>query len=201
MKRNTLFFLVKCFDCGILLLDAMWYHLPVLFFQVKALYVKNIPENTSLEELKQLFERHGDVTKVVMPPSKTGGKRNFGFIHYVERSGALNAVKDTEKYEINGSLPRKVLHWIYFSYVERRFQTYNPWNTDQVVTNYHITIYSANGSFTVNSLFTFCGVTTVILLLNSRITTHVSRTHQRLTCTFLCFMHKIFLYFPGEIFI
>lgn len=71
--------------------------------QVKALYVKNIPENTTTDQLKELFLRHGEVTKVVMPPAKDGNsKRDFGFVHFSERSGALKAVKDTEKYEING---------------------------------------------------------------------------------------------------
>ncbi|TQD70898.1 hypothetical protein C1H46_043573 [Malus baccata] len=70
---------------------------------VKALYVKNIPENTSTEKLKELFQHHGEVTKVVMPPGKGGqGKRDFGFVHFAERASALKAVKDTEKYEIDG---------------------------------------------------------------------------------------------------
>ncbi|XP_027335812.1 heterogeneous nuclear ribonucleoprotein Q-like [Abrus precatorius] len=77
--------------------------------QVKALYVKNIPENTSTEQLKELFCHHGEVTKVVMPPSKSGGKRDFGFIHYTERSSALKAIKDTEKYEIDGQALEVVL--------------------------------------------------------------------------------------------
>ncbi|XP_027348972.1 heterogeneous nuclear ribonucleoprotein Q-like isoform X1 [Abrus precatorius] len=77
--------------------------------QVKALYVKNIPENVTTEQLKELFRRHGEVTKVVMPPGKAGGKRDFGFIHYAERSSALKAVKDTEKYEIDGQLLEVVL--------------------------------------------------------------------------------------------
>ncbi|XP_061353275.1 heterogeneous nuclear ribonucleoprotein Q [Gastrolobium bilobum] len=77
--------------------------------QVKALYVKNIPENTTTEQLKELFNRHGEVTKVVMPPGKAGGKRDFGFIHYAERSSALKAIKDTEKYEIDGQLLEVVL--------------------------------------------------------------------------------------------
>ncbi|KAJ6879680.1 hypothetical protein NC652_033089 [Populus alba x Populus x berolinensis] len=76
--------------------------------QVKALYVKNIPENTSTEQLKGLFQRHGDVTKVVMPPGKAG-KRDFGFIHYAERSSALKAVRDAEKYEIDGQVLEVVL--------------------------------------------------------------------------------------------
>ncbi|KAJ7963439.1 Heterogeneous nuclear ribonucleoprotein like [Quillaja saponaria] len=77
--------------------------------QVKALYVKNIPENTTTDQLKELFRRHGEVTKVVMPPGKPGGKRDFGFIHYAERSSALKAVKDTEKYEVDGQLLEVVL--------------------------------------------------------------------------------------------
>ncbi|XAR62920.1 hypothetical protein NMG60_11022659 [Bertholletia excelsa] len=72
--------------------------------QVKALYVKNIPENTPTDQVKQVFQRHGEVTKVIMPPAKSGGKRDFGFVHYAERSSALKAVKDTEKYEIDGQV-------------------------------------------------------------------------------------------------
>jgi len=48
--------------------------------------------------------RHGEVTKVVMPPAKSGGKRDFGFVHFAERSSALKAVNDTEKYEIEGQV-------------------------------------------------------------------------------------------------
>lgn len=63
--------------------------------------MKNIPEKTSTEKLKELFQRHGEVIKVVMPPGKSG-KRDFGFIHYAERSSALKAVKESEKYEVDG---------------------------------------------------------------------------------------------------
>ncbi|KAF8413390.1 hypothetical protein HHK36_001371 [Tetracentron sinense] len=71
--------------------------------QVKALYVKNFPDSTTPEQLKELFQRHGEVTKVVLPPGKAGhGKRDFGFIHFAERSSALKAVKESEKYEIEG---------------------------------------------------------------------------------------------------
>ncbi|KAG1359137.1 heterogeneous nuclear ribonucleoprotein Q [Cocos nucifera] len=70
--------------------------------QVKALYLKNLPENVTPEKLRELFERHGEVTKVVLPPAKAGQKRDFGFVHFAERSSALKAVKGTEKYEIDG---------------------------------------------------------------------------------------------------
>ncbi|KAK7268261.1 hypothetical protein RIF29_20956 [Crotalaria pallida] len=62
-------------------------------------------QNVSTKQLKELFRRHGEVTKVVMPPGKVEGKRNFGFIHYAERSSALKAIKESEKYEIEGTLP------------------------------------------------------------------------------------------------
>ncbi|XP_072968949.1 heterogeneous nuclear ribonucleoprotein Q [Typha angustifolia] len=70
--------------------------------QVKAIYVKNLPENITKEKIKEIFERHGEITKVVLPPAKAGQKRDFGFIHFAERSSALKAVKGTEKYEIDG---------------------------------------------------------------------------------------------------
>ncbi|XP_076928922.1 heterogeneous nuclear ribonucleoprotein Q-like isoform X1 [Bidens hawaiensis] len=77
--------------------------------QVKALYVKNIPENTPTEQLKELFQRHGEVTRVVTPPAKIGCKRDFGFVHFAERSSALKAVKDGERYEIDGQVLEVVL--------------------------------------------------------------------------------------------
>lgn len=74
-----------------------------LILQVKAIYVKNLPENVSSERLKELFECNGEVTKVVLPPAKAGqGKRDFGFVHFADRSSALKAVKATEKFEIDG---------------------------------------------------------------------------------------------------
>lgn len=72
--------------------------------QVKAVYVKNLPETVTSEQLKELFESNGEITKVVLPPAKAGqSKRDFGFIHFAERSSALKAVKGTEKYEIDGN--------------------------------------------------------------------------------------------------
>ncbi|KAL1562192.1 Heteroproteinous nuclear ribonucleoprotein Q, variant 2 [Salvia divinorum] len=99
--------------------------------QVKALYVKNIPENTATEQLKEIFQQHGEVTKVVMPPAKAGGKRDFGFIHYAERSSALKAVKETEKYEINGQVLEVFLAK---PQAEKKFDAANPHNAQ--VPNY-----------------------------------------------------------------
>ncbi len=71
---------------------------------MKTIYVKNLPENASKEKIKEIFEIHGEVTKVVLPPAKAGNKRDFGFVHFAERSSALKAVKGSEKYEIDGNV-------------------------------------------------------------------------------------------------
>ncbi|CAN0897137.1 Heterogeneous nuclear ribonucleoprotein Q [Linum grandiflorum] len=71
--------------------------------QVKALYVKNLPKDVTQDELKKLFEHHGQITKVVLPPAKQGQENNrIGFIHFAERSCAMEALESTEKYELNG---------------------------------------------------------------------------------------------------
>jgi len=72
--------------------------------QVKTIYVKNLPENVSKEKVKDLFEVHGEVTKIVLPPAKAGHKRDFGFVHFAERSSALKAAKESGKYEIDGQM-------------------------------------------------------------------------------------------------
>ncbi|KAJ6756059.1 hypothetical protein OIU79_028465 [Salix purpurea] len=74
-------------------------------FQVKAVYVKNLPEDITQDCLRQLFEHHGKVTRVVLPPAKPGHEKNkFAFVHFAERSGAMKALKNTEKYEIDGQV-------------------------------------------------------------------------------------------------
>lgn len=71
--------------------------------QVKALYIKNLPRDITQDRLKEVFERHGKITKVVVPPAKPGQERSrYGFVHYAERSSTMKALKNTEKYEIDG---------------------------------------------------------------------------------------------------
>lgn len=72
--------------------------------QIKAVYVKNLPKDITQDKLRQLFEHHGKITKVVLPPAKPGQERSrFGFVHFAERTSAMKALKNTEKYEIEGS--------------------------------------------------------------------------------------------------
>ncbi|XP_078447170.1 RNA-binding (RRM/RBD/RNP motifs) family protein [Wolffia australiana] len=73
--------------------------------QVKALYVKNLPKNVTPEQMKELFKRHGEITKVVLPPAKPGQENSrFGFVHFAERSMAMKALKNTERYELEGQV-------------------------------------------------------------------------------------------------
>ncbi|KAG4928439.1 hypothetical protein JHK85_054925 [Glycine max] len=71
--------------------------------EVKLVYVKNLPENITQDRLKELSEHHGKITKVVLPSAKTGQEKSrFGFVHFAERSSAMKALKNAEKYEIDG---------------------------------------------------------------------------------------------------
>lgn len=73
--------------------------------QVKAVYVKNLPRDITQDRLRRLFEHHGKITKVVLPPAKQGHEDSrFGFVHFTDRSSAMKALKNTEKYEINGQV-------------------------------------------------------------------------------------------------
>lgn len=73
--------------------------------QVKAVYVKNLPKDITQERLRELFEHHGKITRVALPPAKSGQEKSrFGFVHFAERSSAMKALQNTEKYEIDGQV-------------------------------------------------------------------------------------------------
>lgn len=72
--------------------------------QIKAVYVKNLPNDVTQDKLRKLFEHHGEISKVVLPPAKPGKEKRFGFVHFEQRSSALKALKNTEKYELDGDI-------------------------------------------------------------------------------------------------
>ncbi|MBA0836069.1 hypothetical protein Goarm_008312, partial [Gossypium armourianum] len=73
--------------------------------KVKAIYVKNLPKDVTQDQLKKLFEHHGKITKVVLPPAKPGQERNrIAFVHFAERTCAMKALNDSEKYELDGQV-------------------------------------------------------------------------------------------------
>ncbi|KAG8093544.1 hypothetical protein GUJ93_ZPchr0012g20102 [Zizania palustris] len=70
--------------------------------QIKSVYVKNLPKNVTQAQLKKLFEHHGEITKVVLPPSRAGHDNRYGFVHFKERFMAMKALQNTERYELDG---------------------------------------------------------------------------------------------------
>jgi len=72
--------------------------------QVKSLYVKNLPKTVTEKQLKKLFEHLGEITKVILPPAKAGHENRYGFVHFKERHMAIKALKNTERYELDGQL-------------------------------------------------------------------------------------------------
>ncbi|KAK4348701.1 hypothetical protein RND71_031456 [Anisodus tanguticus] len=68
-------------------------------------YVKNLPETTSDEDLKKLFERYGTITSALVMKDTNGKTRCFGFVNFETSDAAASAVE-----QLNGSsLNEKVL--------------------------------------------------------------------------------------------
>lgn len=80
--------------------------------RVRSVYVGNLPESATESKLKDIFKAYGNVSflpsndldfremqieKVVLLPSRDGkSQRDYGFVHYVDRSCALKAVEAAE---------------------------------------------------------------------------------------------------------
>lgn len=68
------------------------------------MYVKNLPKNIDQDQLKKLFDHHGKIIKVVLPPAKAGQEKSrYGFVHFADRSCAMKALNSNEKYELDGN--------------------------------------------------------------------------------------------------
>ncbi|KAF3618550.1 Polyadenylate-binding protein 3 [Capsicum annuum] len=68
-------------------------------------YVKNLPETTTDEDLKKLFEKHGTITSALVMKDTNGKSRCFGFVNFETSDAAATAVE-----QLNGSsLDEKVL--------------------------------------------------------------------------------------------
>ncbi|MCD7455490.1 hypothetical protein HAX54_028332 [Datura stramonium] len=69
-------------------------------------YVKNLPETTSDEDLKKLFEKYGTITSALVMTDANGKSRCFGFVNFETSDAAASAVE-----KLNGSyLNEKVLY-------------------------------------------------------------------------------------------
>ena len=65
------------------------HYLNLSFLQIKAVYVKKLPNDVTQDQLRKLFERHGQITEVVLPPAKSEQEKSLGFVHFAERSALI----------------------------------------------------------------------------------------------------------------
>lgn len=67
------------------------------------IYVANIPFKASEDELKELFEQHGDVSSVkIILDKETNRSRGFGFIEMADSEAAQQAINELNGYSFLG---------------------------------------------------------------------------------------------------
>ena len=80
----------------------------------------NFPKNVTEEQVKELFGRHGEVTKVILLEQKLGQpKHDFGFVHYADHSNAIKAIEKTEKYVLEGKKKKKQRGQLFLGFLPR----------------------------------------------------------------------------------
>lgn len=66
------------------------------------IYVKNLSEETTDEEFKELFSKYGEMVSCVIQHDDTGKSRGFGFINFAKHESAKAAVDAMNDYEVKG---------------------------------------------------------------------------------------------------
>ncbi len=70
---------------------------------MKNIFVGNLDFNTSEEELRQLFEVHGQVDRVsIMTDRDTGRSRGFGFVEMTSAEDGEKAIAALNGSQVNG---------------------------------------------------------------------------------------------------
>ena len=69
----------------------------------RTVFVANIAFEVGHEQLKEVFERVGPVTKArIVADQKTGRPRGFGFVDFADESCVAAAVSQLHGFELNG---------------------------------------------------------------------------------------------------
>jgi RNA recognition motif-containing protein len=69
----------------------------------KKIYIGNLPFSSTEDELRTVFERHGDVESVnVITDRETGRPRGFAFVEMDEASAADDAIRALDGSELGG---------------------------------------------------------------------------------------------------
>jgi RNA recognition motif-containing protein len=67
------------------------------------IYVANIPFKASEDELKELFEQHGEVSSVkIILDKETNRSRGFGFVEMADDASAKQAINELNGYSFLG---------------------------------------------------------------------------------------------------
>ena len=67
------------------------------------IYVGNIPYSTTDEELKEEFQKYGEVKEAYVVKDKyTGRSRGFGFVEMPNEEEAMNAIENMNGSEMGG---------------------------------------------------------------------------------------------------
>jgi RNA recognition motif-containing protein len=67
------------------------------------IYVGNLPFKTIDQELRELFEQHGEVdSATVITDRETGRSRGFGFVEMVDEGQARQAIETLANHELEG---------------------------------------------------------------------------------------------------
>lgn len=72
--------------------------------QFTNLYVKNLPEDMTSEELSQLFAPHGSIVSCTIQLDHEGKSRGFGFVNFETHESAQSAVDAFNGQEVNGTI-------------------------------------------------------------------------------------------------
>lgn len=67
------------------------------------IYVGNVPYSVTAEELKALFEKHGEVSSAnIVTDRYSGRSKGFGFVEMPNDKEAEAAISELDGYEFNG---------------------------------------------------------------------------------------------------
>ena len=67
------------------------------------IYAGNLPYTLSEESLREIFEKHGQVSSVKIVMDKTtGNSKGFGFVEMFQNNEAEKAIQILNGFEING---------------------------------------------------------------------------------------------------
>lgn len=67
------------------------------------IYVKNVESETTDDEFRELFEKHGEITSASLTRDpETGKSRGFGFVNYVRHEDAATAVEELHDKDFKG---------------------------------------------------------------------------------------------------